>query len=74
MIRYFLHFSASGLFWVAFVAQALEGFLVASANVMFRLPKARTEGGWLPQNEINVVRFRCSPTPCQENDGGTTYS
>lgn len=35
--------AASGLFWVAFVAQGLEGFLEASANVTFRLPKARTE-------------------------------
>ena len=31
---------SEGLVWVAFVAQALEGFLVASANVTFRLPKA----------------------------------
>jgi len=31
---------SEGLFWVAFVAQALEGFSDASANVTFRLPKA----------------------------------
>jgi hypothetical protein len=29
-----------GLFWVAFVEWALQGFLDASANVTFRLPKA----------------------------------
>jgi hypothetical protein len=29
------------LFWVAFVEQALDGFLDASAYVTFRLPKVR---------------------------------
>jgi hypothetical protein len=31
------------LLWVAFVEQALEGFLDASANVTFRLPNAHKE-------------------------------
>ena len=35
---------SEGLFWVGFLAQTLRGFLDASANVTFRLPKARTEG------------------------------
>jgi hypothetical protein len=35
---------ASGLFWVGFVELALEGVLVASANVTIRLLKARTKG------------------------------
>ncbi len=72
MIRYFLHFSASGLFWVAFASQALEGFLVASANVMFRLPKARTEESWLPQNEISIVRFSARQPRLVESDDGAT--
>lgn len=41
--RGFLQCAASGLVWVAFVVQALLGFLDASAYVTFRLPKARTE-------------------------------
>ena len=64
--------AASSLVWVDSVEQALEISLVASANVTFRLLKARTEEGWLPQNEVSVVRFRFSPNPCQENDDGTT--
>jgi hypothetical protein len=32
-----------GLFWVTFIEQVLEGFLDASANVTFRLPKARRQ-------------------------------
>jgi hypothetical protein len=39
----FLHF-AMGLGLGAFVAQALETFLVASAKVTFRLPKAKRQG------------------------------
>ena len=55
--------AASSLVWVDSVEQALEISLVASANVTFRLLKARAEEGWFPQNEIKAVRFRCSPTP-----------
>jgi hypothetical protein len=32
---------SEGLVWVAFVEEALVGFLDASAYVTFRLPKAR---------------------------------
>jgi hypothetical protein len=34
---------SEGLFWVAFIERALEGFLVASATVTFRLLKANGE-------------------------------
>jgi hypothetical protein len=52
-----------GLFWVAFVAQALEGFLNASANVTFRLQKAAREDIPVSLNEIIDFKFRGSPNP-----------
>jgi hypothetical protein len=52
-----------GLFWVAFVAQALEGFLDASTNVTFRLQKAAQEDIPVPLNDVSDVRFRRSPSP-----------
>src|SRR5665647_1756357 len=37
-------FCSEGLVWAGFVEQALERFWDASANVTFRLPKARIQG------------------------------
>jgi hypothetical protein len=61
------------LFWVAFIAQALESFLDASANVTFRLPKATPRrDAIVAVSEVSGVRFRCSSTPdSMENDDGT---
>ncbi len=38
-----MQFTLKGLFWVAFIAPALEHFWDASANVTFRLVKAILE-------------------------------
>ena len=67
---------ASSLVWVAFASRALEGFLVASGNVTFRLQKTRTEGYFSCRlNEISIVKFRYVPTlKLVKNDGGSIIS
>jgi hypothetical protein len=45
----------SGLFWVAFVEQALQGFWVASAYVTVRLPKAKGKDVECSINDLEKV-------------------